>query len=100
MGSVSVEGDTNVHGGAPFDTGLSSTVTIGGKKVALVDQTTSSQNDSQYNPRGGGVHAAGNQTAKGGSGTVTIEGKAVHRVGDPRVDGATAGPGVSSTNIG
>lgn len=102
MGSVSLEGDTNVHGGAPFDTGLSTTVKINGKGVALVGQTTSSQNDAQYNanPQAHPQGIAANQLAQGGSGTVKIEGKAVHRVGDPRIDGATAGPGLGSVKIG
>ena len=102
MASISVQGDTNVHGGAPFDTGLSATVTAGGKAIALVGQTTSSQNDTQYNnnPRGHSSGVAANQLANAGSGTVFIEGKAVHRVGDARIDGATAGPGIPSVNVG
>lgn len=102
MASVSLEGDTNVHGGAPFNTGLSSTVKIGNKGVALVNQTTSSQNDTLYNqnPIGHSQGIAANQLASSGSGTVRIEGKSVHRVGDARLDGTTAGPGLSTVNIG
>lgn len=102
MGSVSLEGDTNVHGGAPFDTGLSSTVKIGGKGVALAGQTTSSQNDTLYNqnPNGHSQGRAANQQATGGSSTVRIEGRGVHRVGDARIDGSTAGPGLGTVNIG
>lgn len=102
MGSISLEGDTNVHGGAPFNTGLSSTVKAGDKRIVLADQTTSTENDSLYNsnPQGHPEGVAANQMAKGGSGTVKIEGKAVHRVGDARIDGATAGPGLGTVNIG
>lgn len=104
MASISIEGDTNVHGGAPFNTGLSSTVKVGParKGVALVGQTTSTSNDDLYNqnrrahPQG----VAANQLANAGSGTVTIEGKAVHRVGDARIDGTTAGPGFPSVTVG
>ena len=100
MSAISLEGDTNVHGGAPFNTGLSSTVKINNKGIALAGQTGSTQNDTLYNqnrrshPQG----VAGNQLAVGGSGTVFIEGKPVHRIGDARIDGSTAGPGSSNTN--
>ena len=54
MGSVSLAGDTNAHGGAPFDKGLSTNVLINGKGVVLVGQTGSNENDDLYNrnPRG------------------------------------------------
>jgi uncharacterized Zn-binding protein involved in type VI secretion len=102
MASISVAGDTNVHGGAPFDSGLSTNVLAGGKGIALASQTTSTSNDDLYNqnrrshPQG----IAGNQLAVGGSGTVFINGKPIHRVGDARVDGATAGPGLGSCQVG
>jgi len=102
MGAISLEGDTNAHGGAPFDTGLSSTVKINGKGVVLAGQTGSTQNDTLYNqnrrahPQG----VASNQLAVGGSGTVFIEGKPVHRIGDARIDGSTAGPGSGNANCG
>ena len=99
MAKISVEGDTSVHGGAPFNTGLSSNVKAGGKGIALAGQTGSSSNDNQYNSRFNPVHNAGNQTAAGGSGNVFVNGKAVHRVGDARKEGATAGPGISNVNI-
>lgn len=100
MGKISLAGDTNVHGGAPFDTGLSTNVTANGKGIALAGQTTSSQNDTLYNqnrrshPQG----VAANQQATAGSASVFVNGKPVHRVGDARIDGATAGPGSSSVN--
>lgn len=102
MGSISLEGDTNVHGGAPFNTGLSSTVLIGGKKVALTGQTTSTENDTLYNQnrRAHPEGVAANQLATGGSSTVKIEGKPIHRIGDARIDGATAGPGNPNVQIG
>jgi uncharacterized Zn-binding protein involved in type VI secretion len=102
MASISVAGDTNVHGGAPFDSGLSTNVLAGGKGIALTGQTTSTSNDDLYNqnrrahPQG----VAGNQLAVGGSGTVFINGKPIHRVGDARIDGATAGPGLGSCQVG
>ena len=99
MAAISVSGDTSVHGGAPLNTGLSGNVSAGGKGVATVGSGSSS-NDSQYDARFRPQHNAGNQTATGGSGTVFVNGKAVHRIGDSRIDGATAGPGVSSVNIG
>jgi uncharacterized Zn-binding protein involved in type VI secretion len=102
MASISVAGDTNVHGGAPFDSGLSTDVLAGGKGIALTGQTTSTSNDDLYNqnnqshPQG----VAGNQLAVGGSGTVFINGKPIHRVGDARIDGTTAGPGLDSCQVG
>ena len=98
MGGISLAGDTNVHGGAPFDTGLTTTVLIQGKGIALSGQTGSSQNDTQYNqnPRAHSQGISGNQTAAAGSATVFAEGKAIHRIKDARKDGATAGPGSSS----
>jgi len=101
MAAISVSGDTSVHGGAPLNTGLSGNVSAGGKGVATVGSGSSS-NDDLYNAnrRGHPQGVAGNQTATGGSGTVFVNGKAVHRIGDARIDGATAGPGISSVNIG
>lgn len=102
MAAISVEGDTNVHGGAPFNTGLSTDVKAGNKGIALAGQTGSTANDDQYNqnrrshPQG----VASNQVASGGSGTVKINNKPVHRVGDARLDGATAGPGNTTINVG
>lgn len=100
--NISVEGDTSVHGGAPFNSGLSADVYIGTKKAALAGQTTSTQNDDLYNqnPRGHSQGVAANQKANAGSSTVYINGKQVHRVGDARIDGATAGPGNSTVQIG
>lgn len=101
MGGISVEGDTNVHGGAPFDKGLSSNVYIGTKKAATVG-SGSTQNDTLYNqnrlthPQG----VSGNQTATGGSSTVYINGAKAHRIGDARIDGSTAGPGNPNVQIG
>jgi len=102
MANISVAGDTNVHGGAPFDSGLSTNVLAGGKGIALAGQTTSNENDDLYNqnrrahPQG----IAANQLAVGGSGTVFINGKPIHRVGDARIDGSTAGPGLGSCQVG
>jgi uncharacterized Zn-binding protein involved in type VI secretion len=102
MGSISVAGDTNVHGGAPFDSGLSTNVLAGGNGIALSGQTTSNENDDLYNqnsrahPQG----IAGNQLANAGSGTVFINDKPVHRIGDARIDGATDGPGLGSCQVG
>jgi len=102
MPSISVAGDTNVHGGAPFDAGLSTDVLAGGKGIALTGQTTSNENDNLYNqnsqahPQG----VSGNQLAVGGSGSVFINGKPIHRVGDARIDGATSGPGLGSCQVG
>lgn len=92
MATISTGGDTNVHGGAPFDTGLSTNVFVNGKGVALAGQTTSSQNDNLYNqnrfthPQG----VASNQKANAGSATVFVNNKPVHRIGDARLDGSTA----------
>jgi uncharacterized Zn-binding protein involved in type VI secretion len=101
MPTISVEGDTNVHGGAPFDTGLSPNVYIGNKKAVTVD-TGSTQNDDLYNqnPRSHPQGVSGNQTATGGSATVYINGKKVHRIGDARIDGTTSGPGNSTVQVG
>jgi uncharacterized Zn-binding protein involved in type VI secretion len=101
MAGIAVAGDTNVHGGAPLNTGLSGNVSAGNKGVATVG-SSSSLNDDQYNanrrshPQG----VAGNQVATGGSGTVFVNSKAVHRKGDARIDGATAGPGVDTVDVG
>jgi hypothetical protein len=102
MGSISVAGDTNVHGGAPFDTGLSTTVLAGGKGVVLAGVSGSNENDDQYNqnrrahPQG----VSSNQTAQGGSSSVFANGNPIHRVGDARIDGSTAGPGIESCQVG
>jgi hypothetical protein len=102
MANISVQGDTSTHGGAPLNLGLSADVSAGNKGVALSGQSTSTANDDQYNanrrahPQG----VAGNQKANAGSGTVFANNKAVHRVGDARIDGATSGPGISSVNVG
>jgi hypothetical protein len=98
--NISVAGDTSVHGGAPFDSGLSTTVLAGNKGVALAGQTGSGSNDDQYNSRFNPIHSSGNQTASGGSSTVFANGKPVHRVGDARIEGSTSGPGVSSVQVG
>lgn len=99
--NISVEGDTNVHGGAPFNTGLSSDVYIGTKKAATVG-TGSTQNDDLYNQnrRNHPEGVSGNQTATGGSSTVYINNKKAHRKGDARIDGSTSGPGNSTVQIG
>jgi hypothetical protein len=116
---ISVEGDLSSAGGAPFDTGLSATVFAGGKKVALKDQTTSSISDDLYlsyggnsggsggesgsnegNSEGGGYGAAGAQMASQGSPNVFAEGKAVHRIDDARLSGATTvGPGITTVIV-
>lgn len=102
MPNISVQGDTNVHGGAPFDTGLTTNVKAGNKGIALAGQTGSTANDDQYNqnrrshPQG----VSSNQVASGGSATVKINNKPVHRVGDARLDGSTAGPGNATVRIG
>ena len=102
MANISVDGDTSTHGGAPLNSGLSTTVSAGNKGVALAGQSASTANDDQYNanrrahPQG----VAGNQQASAGSATVFANNKAVHRVGDARIDGATAGPGISTVNVG
>lgn len=100
--NISVEGDTSVHGGAPFNTGLSTTVLAGGKGIALAGQTGSTSNDDLYNrnPRSHPQGVAGNQTADAGSSTVFANGKAVHRVGDARKDATTSGPGISTIQVG
>jgi len=98
--NISVAGDTSTHGGASFDTGLSSNVNADNLAVALAGQTTSSQNDSQYDSRTATQHSADNQQASVGSATVFANNKAVHRVGDARKDGATAGPGIASVQVG
>jgi uncharacterized Zn-binding protein involved in type VI secretion len=99
MPSISVSGDTSVHGGAPLDTGLSSDVFAGGKKVALLGSGSSSP-DSQYDSRNRPVHNAGNQTTKQGSTTVFVNGKALHRVNDARLEGTTSGPGIATILVG
>jgi hypothetical protein len=94
MATISVDGDTNAHGGAAFDTGLTTTVKTNGKGIAVVG-TSSSSNDDLYNvnPRAHPSGVAANQVASGASGTVKINGAPVHRVGDARTDGSTSGPG-------
>jgi len=102
MPAISVSGDTNAHGGAPFNTGLSSTVLAGNKGIALAGQTGSTANDDLYN-KNKNAHPTGiaaNQTASIGSTSVFINNKQVHRVGDPRIDGTTAGPGEGTVIIG
>ena len=99
MPIISIKGDTNVHGGAPFDTGLSTSVNAGNLPIALANQTTSSQNDSEYNARSARQHNAGNQLANAGSPTVFANNLAVHRIGDARIDGATAGPGAPTVIV-
>ena len=100
MDKISVEGDVSSHGGAPFDTGLSSDVMAGGKGVALASQSTSSSNDSLYNIQTHPEGIAANQKANVGSGTVFANNKPVHRVNDARIDGTTAGPGISTVKVG
>lgn len=99
MPSISVSGDTSIHGGAPLNTGLSSDVFAGGKKVALLGSGSGS-NDNQYNPQNASIHNAGNQTTNQGSTTVFVNGKALHRVNDARKEGKTAGPGIASILVG
>jgi len=99
MPNISVIGDTNVHGGAAFDQGLSGNVSAGNKAVALAGQTGSSGNDSQYDSRTRSQHRASNQQAVSGSGNVFVNNKPVHRVGDARIEGATAGPGIGSVGV-
>jgi len=99
MPIISIKGDTNVHGGAPFDTGLSSNVFAANQPISLKSQTTSSQNDSEYNARSARQHNAGNQLANAGSPTVFANNLAVHRIGDARIDGATAGPGAPTVIV-
>ena len=100
MPAISVTGDTNIHGGAPFDSGLSSNVKAGGSGIALVGQTTSSSLDSLYDVDHAPQHSASNQQASVGSSTVFANNKAVHRVGDARIDGTTSGPGISTVTVG
>jgi uncharacterized Zn-binding protein involved in type VI secretion len=95
MAAISLEGDTNVHGGAPFNTGLTTTVLIQGKGIAILDKTGSTQNDSLYR-QNSQIHSSSNQTAAAGSSTVFAEGKPIHRVKDLRKEGSTVGPGSSS----
>jgi uncharacterized Zn-binding protein involved in type VI secretion len=94
MATISVDGDTNAHGGAAFDTGLTTTVKTNGKGIAVVG-TSSSANDDLYNAnrRSHPTGVAANQVASAGSATVKINGSPVHRVGDARTDGSTSGPG-------
>jgi uncharacterized Zn-binding protein involved in type VI secretion len=102
MPDISVEGDTNIHGGAPFNTGLSTNVKAGNKGIALADQTGSTFNDDLYNqnPRTHPQGISSNQVAAAGSATVKINNKPVHRVGDARKDGSTAGPGNTTIKVG
>ena len=99
MPSISIDGDTSIHGGAPLNTGLSSDVFAGNKAVSLLGSGSSS-NDNQYNSRYAPQHNAGNQTTSQGSTTVFVNGKALHRVNDTRLEGATAGPGISTILVG
>ena len=98
MPNISVQGDTNTHGGAPLNQGLSGNVNAGNKPVATVDSSSSS-NDSEYNPKTHPQGIAGNQVASVGSSNVFVNNKAVHRVGDARKDGSEAGPGISSVKV-
>ena len=92
--NISVEGDLSAGGGAPFDTGLSTTVFAGGKAVALKDQTSSSIPD-YYGEGVGGL-----STASEGSPNVFAQGVAVHRVGDARLSGTTTlGPGIATVIV-
>ena len=99
MGAISTGGDVNIHGGAPFDKNLSTTVFVNGQGVALAGVTGSNENDTLYNqnhtshPQG----IAANQTAQGGSSTVFVNNKAVHRIGDSRIDGSTTYPPGANT---
>ena len=52
--------------------------------------------DSRLRPQ----HSAANQKANAGSATVFANNKAVHRVGDARIDGATSGPGITTVQVG
>jgi hypothetical protein len=99
MPIISVIGDINVHGGGAFDQGLSANVSAGNKAVALAGQTGSGSNDSQYDARTRSQHRASNQQAASGSANVFANNKPVHRVGDGRLEGATAGPGISSVGV-
>lgn len=102
MPTISVNGDTSTHGGAPLNSGLSADVSAGNKAVALSGQSTSTSNDDQYNanPRSHPQGIAANQKANAGSATVFANNKPVHRVGDARIDGSTSGPGIPSVNVG
>ena len=107
MANISVEGDISSHGDAPFDTGVSSNVSAGNIPVAVVSQTGSTKNDTRYEtelgPNNTRLHPEGiaaNQTANAGSATVFVNGNPVHRVGDARIDGTTAGPGIESVQVG
>jgi uncharacterized Zn-binding protein involved in type VI secretion len=107
MANISVEGDLSSHGGAPFDKGTSANVNAGGKAVAIVGDTGSTQNDTRYNTEIGvgntRLHPEGiaaNQTANAGSAKVFVNGKPLHRVGDARIDSNTSGPGIDSVQIG
>jgi hypothetical protein len=99
MPSISVSGDTSVHGGAPLNTGLSADVFAGNKKVAIVGSGSSS-NDNQYSSPNRTVHSAANQTDDKGSANVFVNNKPLHRVNDARKEGTTAGPGVSTRLVG
>ena len=96
---VSIAGDTNVHGGAPFDKSVSGNVYASGSAVVVTTVTGSNENDDQYNanPQAHPTGVAANQTANVGSGTVFVNGQPLHRVGDARIDGSTSGPG--ATNV-
>lgn len=100
MANISVKGDTSVHGGAPFDKGLSGNVYAGNLPVAESGVSGSNENDNQYDPLRRQIHNSGNQTANAGSATVFANGHPVHRVGDARLEGSTAGPGISSVQVG
>jgi uncharacterized Zn-binding protein involved in type VI secretion len=99
---VSIQGDTSTHGGAPLDKGLSSNVFADGKPVAVTGVTGSNENDDEYNanPQNHPQGVASNQTTSAGSSTVFVNGNPIHRVGDARKDGATAGPGASDVFAG
>lgn len=99
MPNISVVGDTSVHGGAPINAGLSGDVFAGNKAVAVAGQSTSTSNDNQYNSKTATQHKAENQQATGGSANVFVNNKPVHRAGDARKDGATAGPGVATVIV-
>lgn len=93
--TISVEGDTSTHGGAGFDTGLTTNVKTNGKGIAVVG-TSSSNDDALYVPPNlpsKTIHKSANQVAVGASGTVRINKSPVHRIGDTRTDAATSGPG-------
>jgi uncharacterized Zn-binding protein involved in type VI secretion len=100
MPVVSVQGDTSTHGGAPFNTGLSTNVKADNKAVAVSGQTTSTYNDNLYHPTSHPQGISANQKANAGSDTVKVNNKPIHRIGDARIDGATAGPGVPTVKAG